>query len=123
MMTVTRELWVPLRAPEDHGPRAYAAQQLEMLIAYRLVDDAHLADDGDGFTVTDGGRRRHLTAEQVLEEYGDRLAEMADQVMEHSHLTTTEVSVTVGAPGGPVPYIENPVDRKAEYRRLWPRRP
>lgn len=119
-MTVTRELWVPLRTPEDQGPRAYAAQQLEMLIGYELIDGAHLTDDG-GFVVTDGGQRRRLTPEQVLDEYGDRLSQMVTRVMEHSDLTTTQVSVTVGAPGGPVPYIENPADREIDYPRYWPR--
>ncbi|MFJ6018058.1 hypothetical protein ACIQFP_01795 [Nocardiopsis alba] len=117
----TRELWVPLRTPEDQGPRAYAAQQLEMLVEYELVEDAHLDDTGGGFIVTDGGQQRRLTAEQVLDEYGDRIALMATRVMEHSNLTTTRVSVAISAPGGPVPYIENPSDREIEYPCYWPR--
>ncbi|MFE1104159.1 hypothetical protein ACFW4K_26905 [Nocardiopsis alba] len=118
-LMATCELWVPLRAPEDQGPRAYAAQMLEMLIAYNLVEDAHL--DGGGFVVSDSAGRRRISPEQVLDEYGDRLSQMVTRVMEYSDLTTTRVSVTVGAPGGPVPYIENPADREIDYPRYWPR--
>lgn len=117
-MPSTRDLWVPMRSPEDHGPRAWAAQMLEMLIAYNLVADAHLTDDA--FAVAGGGQWRRLTAEQVLDEYGDRLSQMVTRVMEHSSLTTTRVSVAVSSPGGPVPYIDHPDDRVREYGRYWP---
>lgn len=117
-MTSARDLWVPMRSPEDHGPRAYAAQLLEMLVAYNLVADAHLTDDG--FVVAGGAGRRRMSPRQVLDEYGDRLSQMVTRVMEHSSLTTTRVSVAVGAPGGPVPYIEHPDDRVREYGRYWP---
>lgn len=112
-------LWVPLRTEADRGPRAWAAQLLEMLIDYRLISDAHL--DGDGFVVVDDGQRT-LTAEQVLAEYGDRVIEMVTAVMEHSDLTTTDVPVTVGAACGPVPFVEDVEDRLTEYGQYWPER-
>lgn len=112
-------LWVPLRTPADHGPRAYAAQLLEMLIGYRLIADAWLDDETeDGFVVVDGVRRA-LTAGQVLDEYGSRVVDMVTAVMEHSPLTTTEVGVKVAAPSGPVPFIEDVGDRMVEYPRFW----
>ena len=116
-----RELWVPLRTPADHGPRAWAAQLLEMLRDYRLISDAHLDPDSDGFVVIDDGRRE-LTADQVLDEYGDRVIEMVTAVMEHSPLTTTDVPVTVGAACGPVPFVEDVEDRLTEYGQYWPER-
>ncbi|MBR8743952.1 hypothetical protein [Nocardiopsis sp. MG754419] len=119
-MDSARHLWVPLRTPDDHGARAWAAQLLEMLVAYGLVHTAWLTDEGEeGFVVIDDAGRRTLNPERVLDEYGDRLARMASRVMEHSALTTTRVSVTVGPPG-PVPYIESVGDRVQEYARYWP---
>ena len=113
-------LWVPLRTPADHGPRAWAAQLLEMLCDYQLIQDARL--DGErGFIVDDHGRRA-LTAAQVLDEYGDRLAAMVTAVMDNSPHTSTDVPVRVEAPGGPVPFIEHPHDRLTEYTRYWPAR-
>lgn len=114
---VEHRLWVPLRTEADHGPRAWAAQLLEMLIGYRLISDAWI--EGDGFVVVED-RRRALTPEQVLDEYGDRVADMVTAVMEHSPLTTTDLSVTVGAACGPVPYVESVEDRVTEYGRYWP---
>lgn len=114
-------LWVPLRTPDDHGPRAYAAQMLEMVLSYGLIQDARL-NDGDGFVVVDQGEHRELSAAQVLDEYGDRLADMVTAVMEHSDLTTTDVPVKVGAVGGPVPFVEHPDDRLTEYGQYWPER-
>lgn len=114
------DLWVPLRSPDDHGPRAYAAQLLEMLVGYGLIEGARQAGER-GFVVDDHGRRT-LTAEQVLDEYGDRLADMVTLVTEYSPLTTTQTSVPVGAVCGPVPYIVDVGDREAEYARYWPRR-
>ena len=113
-------LWVPLYSPTDHGPRAWAAQLLEMLVDYRLIADAWL-DGEDGFVVVDQGER-HLSSERVLDEYGDRVADMAAAVMECSDLTTTDVPVKVAAPGGPVPFVEDVVDRQVEYGRYWPER-
>ena len=112
---MSADLWVPLRTPDDHGDRAYAAQLLEMLVGYGLIDGAR--QDGEGFLVNG----QTLSPSQVLDEYGDRLAEMATRVMEHSPLTTTRTSVPVGAACGPVPYIDDPADRTTEYQRLWPR--
>lgn len=113
------DLWVPLRTPADHGPRAYAAQLLEMLVGYGLIEGARQHDDG--FVVDEHGLRT-LTAAEVLDEYGDRLADMITLVMGHSPLTTTHTSVPVGAACGPVPYIADVGDREVEYRRLWPPR-
>lgn len=112
---MTPHLWIPLRSPEDTGIRARASQLLEMLLYYGLVEEARL--EGEGFRVVDG-RPRHLTAEQVRDEYGDRFCDMVQRTMDHSELTTTEVSVPVSSPG-PVPYIEDPGDRYAEYNRFW----
>lgn len=114
------DLWVPLRSPDDHGPRAYAAQLLEMLVGYGLIEDARQAGE-DGFVVDDGDRRT-LTPGQVLDEYGDRVIGMVSLVMEYSPLTTTHTSVPVRAAGGPVPYIPDVGDREEEYARYWPRR-
>lgn len=119
-MTATTDLWVPLRSPDDHGPRAYAAQMLEMLVGYGLIDGAR--QHGESGFVVDDGDRRTLTPGQVLDEYGDRVVDMVTLVMEHSPLTTTHTSVPVGAEGGPVPYIASVGDREAEYARYWPRR-
>ncbi|WP_344014144.1 hypothetical protein, partial [Nocardiopsis exhalans] len=116
-----RELWVPLRTPADHGPRAYAAQLLEMLRDYRLIANAWLDPDSDGFVVIDGGQRT-LTADQVLDEYGARVADMVTAVMERSSLTTTDVPVKVDAAGGPVPFVEDVEDRLTEYLTYWPER-
>jgi hypothetical protein len=113
-------LWVPLRTPADHGPRAYAAQMLEMVLGYRLIEDAWLTDGG--FVVVDQGEHRELSADQVLDEYGDRVADMVTAVMEHSNLTTTDVPVTVGAASGPVPFVEDVEDRLIEYLTYWPER-
>lgn len=119
-MSAATDLWVPLRTPDDHGPRAYAAQLLEMLVSYGLV--AHARQHGEnGFVVVDGDRRT-LTPAEVLDEYGDRVVDMVTLVAEHSPLTTTHTSVPVGADGGPVPYIADVGDREAEYARYWPRR-
>lgn len=118
-MTAT-DLWVPLRTPDDYGDRAYAAQMLEMLVSYGLIEGAW-QDGENGFVVVDGDRRT-LTPGQVLEEYGDRLADMVTLVMGHSPLTTTHTSVPVGAACGPVPYIPHVGDREAEYARYWPHR-
>lgn len=119
-MTATTDLWVPLRTPADHGPRAYAAQLLEMLLGYGLITGARQAGE-EGFVVDEHGLRT-LTAAEVLDEYGDRLADMVTLVTEHSTLTTTHTSVPVGAAGGPVPYIPHVGDREVEYARYWPRR-
>lgn len=109
---------MPMRNPHEQGtPRAWAAQLLEMLIDYGLIDYAWL--EGDVFTVSDGGVRS-LSAGQVLDEYGDRFIQMVTEVMEHSGLTTTQVPVPVGSPG-PVPYIADVGDRLEEYARFWPR--
>lgn len=114
------DLWVPLRSPDDHGPYAYAAQLLEMLVSYGLIDGAR--QHGEIGFVVDDGDRRTLTAAEVLDEYGDRVVDMVTLVMGHSPLTTTQTSVPVGAEGGPVPYIASVGDRETEYRRLWPPR-
>ena len=114
------DLWVPLRSPDDHGPRAYAAQLLEMLVGHLLIEGARQHGE-QGFVVDDHGYRT-LTPAQVLDEYGDRLVDMVTLVMEHSPLTTTHTSVPVGAACGPVPYIADVGDREIEYRRLWPPR-
>ena len=109
---------MPMRDPHEQGtPRARASQLLEMLIDYGLIEYAWLKEDV--FTVSDGGLR-HLSAEQVLEEYGERVVRMVTEVMEHSDLTTTQVPVPVGSPG-PVPYIADVGDRMEEYARFWPR--
>ncbi|MFE9243234.1 hypothetical protein [Nocardiopsis sp. NPDC006938] len=87
-----------------------------MLLSYQLICDAYL--DGDEFVVTEKDTRRDLTADQVLNEYGDRLAEMVTTVMKHSTATTTDVSVDVA--GGAVPYIEHVNERATEYAKYWP---
>lgn len=117
---MSADLWVPLRSPEDHGPRAYAAQLLEMLVSYGLITSARQAGE-DGFVVVDGDRRA-LTPGQVLDEYGDRVVDMVTLVMGYSPITTTHTSVPVGAAGGPVPYIPDVGDRETEYARYWPSR-
>ena len=114
------DLWVPLRTPDDYGDRAYAAQLLEMLVGYGLIQGARQHGD-QGFVVDDHGHRT-LTPGQVLTEYGDRLVDMITLVMEHSSLTTKHTSVPVGAACGPVPYIADVGDREAEYARYWPHR-
>lgn len=86
-----------------------------MLCEYQLVKDAWL--DGHGLVVVDD-ERCTLIPEQVLDEYGDRVTGMATAAIEHSDLTTTNVSVAVA--GGSVPFIEHPDDRVIEYGRYWP---
>ena len=113
-----QDLWVPMRDPHEQGTlRARASQLLEMLIDYGLIEYAWLKEDV--FTVSDHGIH-HLSAEQVLDEYGDRFSRMVTEVMERSDLTTTQVPVPVGSPG-PVPYIADVGDRVEEYARFWPR--
>lgn len=103
--------------PEEQGsPRARASQLLEMLIMYGLIDAAWL--NGDEVTVMDG-RTRHMSPEEALDEYGDKLALMAERVIERSDATTTVVSVPVGRAEGPVPYILDVGDRVTEYQRYW----
>lgn len=112
-----RDLWVPMRRPEDRGsPRAMASQMLEMLILYQLIDYAWV--DGDKFDVADHGMRR-MGPEEVLSEYGEWIALMVAGVIERSTLTTTQMSVPVGRAEGPVPYIADVTDRITEYRRYW----
>lgn len=112
---MTYHLWIPLRRPEDTGIRARAAQILEMLLHYELIERARLEGE-EGFCVLDRGAR-YLTAEQVCEEYGERIGRMVQIVMDRSARTTTEVSVAL--PVEPAPYIEDPGDRYTEYRRFW----
>lgn len=108
-----------MRRAEDLGaPRARASQILEMLLQYGLIEDAWRQGDDDDFVVDHHGRRR-LRAEEVLAEYGDRVAAMVERVVEHSTLTTTHTSVPVGRAEGPVPYIIDVGDRVAEYQRYW----
>ena len=107
-----------LTSQAEDVPRARAAQMLAMLVQYGLVPDAWL--EGEGFGIQDDHGVRHLSPEQVLAEYGERIARMVTGVMEGSELTTTEVSVPVGEPG-PVPYILDVGDRLEEYPRFWPR--
>lgn len=90
---------------------------LEMLLKYGLIEAACIA--GDEFDVEEEGSRRRLSPEQVLDEYGDRIAAMVSAVMEHSENTTTDVSVPVSAPGGAVPYIADVGVRVVEYQRFW----
>src|SRR5699024_9617156 len=110
--------WVSMRDPPEQGtPRAQASQMQEMLIDYGLIEYAGLKEDE--YTVSDHGMH-HLSAEQVLDEYGGRFSRMVTEVMERSDLTTTQVPVPVGTPG-PVPYIADVGDRVEEYARFWPR--
>lgn len=56
---------------------------------------------------------------EVIDEYADLVGKMASAVMERSGKTTTQVSVPVGAAGGPVPYVLDVGDRVVEYSRYW----
>lgn len=113
----SRPLWVPTWKTEDVGtPRASASQILEMLVMYELIEDAWI--DGAGFTVVENGKR-FLLPHEVIDEYADLVGKMASAVMERSGKTTTQVSVPVGAAGGPVPYVLDVGDRVVEYSRYW----
>ncbi|MEV2278439.1 hypothetical protein AB0I72_22905 [Nocardiopsis sp. NPDC049922] len=108
-----------MRQAEDHNPHTRAAQILEMLHMYKLIETAWMEEDG---FVVDGGGQRYLTSEQVCDEYGGKIAAMAESIASETpdeELITTTVSVAVGAPG-PVPYVENFDARDRVYRDHWP---
>lgn len=81
---------------------------------YRLVEHAWRA--GDDFAVREDSVR-NLNAEQVIDEFGDRLIEMVHRVQTESAETTDVIPVPMD---NPVPYIHDCTDRVEEYGRFWP---